>query len=116
VQVYRRFAGTDAARRFYGTAVNRVVDQALSRSSDPFLSTTIIRQRAFGVNARGNAIFPDYRLQLGNQTVIDMTTPGQAGKAAIYPAANALEPYTGTVRHPGIAVPPTIPGDAGEGD
>jgi RHS repeat-associated protein len=107
VRTYRRFTGTNAAPRFYGTAVNRVVDQALRGSSDPFLSTDIIRQGRFGRNAKGNPIMPDYRISIDNQTVIDITTVKQAGKAGIYPAANAIEPYTGTVRHPGVPLPPT---------
>jgi RHS repeat-associated protein len=108
VQVYRRFAGAPPrfAAKFYGTAVNRVVDAALARSADPFLSNGIIRQGAFGTNAKGNAMFPDYRLTLGNQTVIDITTVRQAGKVLQYPAGNAIEPYTGTVRYPeGVFVP-----------
>jgi hypothetical protein len=108
VQVYRRFAGTPHAPRFYGTAVNRVVDAALARSADPLLSNGIIRQGAFGTNAKGNAIFPDYRLTLGNQTVIDITTVRQAAKVLQYPAGNAIEPYTGTVRYPEGAFVPTI--------
>jgi hypothetical protein len=115
VRVYRRFQGTEAERMFYGTAVNRVVDQALSVSSDPFLSTTIIRQRAFGTNTKGNPMFPDYRIPGTNQTVIDLTTVRQAGKAAKYPAANATEPYTGTTRLPGIALPPTMPSPPDQG-
>ena len=56
--------------------------------------------RAFGLNAKGNNIFPDYRLDIGNQSVIDITTPAQAGKALKYPAGNVIEPYTGTLRVP----------------
>jgi len=115
VRTYRRFIGTNGAPRFYGTAVTRVVDEALAGSSDPFLSTTIIRNRAFGVNAKNNAIFPDYRIPLDNQTVIDITTVRQAGKAAKYPAGNAIEPYTGTVRYPEGFFPPTPPSSPEEG-
>lgn len=107
VRTYRRFAGP-AARRFYGSAVNRVVDQALGRSADPFLANDLIRQGAFGRNAKGNAIFPDYRVNLGNQSVIDITTRGQAGHALKYPAGNVIEPYTGTVRYPEAIFPPFL--------
>jgi hypothetical protein len=88
----------------------------LTLSSDPFLSSGIIRQRAIGTNARDNNIFRDYRITQGNQTVIDLTTPRQAGKARIYPAGNAIEPYTGTVRYPGPNPPPTLPSPPADAD
>jgi hypothetical protein len=115
VHTYRNFAlsrGNNAARRFYGTAVNRVVDQGLARSGDPFLSNTIIRQGAFGRNAKGNPIHPDYRIAIDNQTVIDVTTAREAGKALKYPAGNVIEPYTGTVRYPASFL---VPSEAGPG-
>lgn len=95
---YLQFEGTRLGRAFYGTAVNRLVDNMLASSADPILSTQTIRQGAFGANAKGSTIFPDYRIAQGNQTVIDITSPGQAGKALQYPAGNILEPYTGTGR------------------
>ena len=104
VHTYRNFAlsrSNNAARRFSGTAVNRVVDQGLARSGDPFLSNTIIRQRTFGRNAKGNPIHPDYRIAIDKQTVIDVATAREAGKALKYPVGNVIEPYTGTVRYPG---------------
>jgi hypothetical protein len=85
---------------WYGRAVESVVDAKILGSSDPILVQDLILRRAFGRNAKGNNIFPDARLELGNQTVIDITTPAEATKALKYPAGNVVEPYTGTVRVP----------------
>jgi len=85
---------------WYGKAVESVVDGKMLRSGDPILVRDVITRRAFGRNAKGNNIFPDYRLDIGNQSVIDITTLRQAGKAAKYPAGNVIEPYTGTARVP----------------
>ncbi|MFE9690622.1 RHS repeat-associated core domain-containing protein [Micromonospora sp. NPDC005806] len=98
VQRFLRSVGTAWERARYGTAVNRLVDDELANSADPILSNQVIQQGAFGRNARGNNIFPDYRIAAGNQTVIDITTPGEVGKALKYPAGNILEPLTGTGR------------------
>ena len=89
VQRFLRSVGTAWERARYGTAVNRIVDDTLANSADPILSNQVIRQGAFGRNARGNNIFPDYRIAAGNQTVIDITTPGELGKALKYPAATS---------------------------
>jgi hypothetical protein len=85
---------------WYGKAVESVVDGKMLRSGDPFLTNDVIYRHAFGRNTRGNNIYPDYRLDIGNQTVIDITTPAQATKALKYPAGNVIEPYTGTTRVP----------------
>jgi RHS repeat-associated protein len=100
VRLYRAAIGTGLERATKGTAVNRVVDDMMANSSNPLLSSEILVQRAFGRNARGNLMFPDYRLNIGNQTVIDITSLGRAGKAAQYPAGNVVEIYHGTSRFP----------------
>jgi hypothetical protein len=62
------------------------------------------------VNARGNSMFPDWQLNVGGQTsVIDITTPGQAGKALDHPATTVMEPLTGTSA-PSISAPICLPG------
>lgn len=110
VVLYRNAIGTQMEALRYGNAVQQVVDNMLVKSSSPILSNQIIRGRAFGTNAKGNAIKPDYRLSIGNQTVIDITTLRQAGKVLKYPAGNLIEPYTGTVRYPiGIIRPIPYP-------
>ena len=95
-----RAAPPNQTAMWYGKAVESVVDGKMLRSGDPILVEDVIFRRAFGRNAKGNNIFPDYRLDIGNQTVIDITTPGQATKALKYPSGNVIEPYTGTLRVP----------------
>ncbi|HEX8075815.1 MAG TPA: RHS repeat-associated core domain-containing protein [Thermoleophilaceae bacterium] len=95
-----RAAPPRQAAMWYGRAVESVVDAKMLNSGDPILVQDVIFRRAFGRNAKGNNIFPDYRLDIGNQSVIDITTPGQALKGLKYPAGNVIEPYTGTLRVP----------------
>jgi hypothetical protein len=93
-----RAAPPKQAPMWYGRAVERVIDAKMLSSGDPILAQDVIYRQAFGRNAKGNIIFPDYRLDLGNQSVIDPTTPGKATKALQYPAGNVIETYSGT-RH-----------------
>lgn len=106
VRFFQRVRGTRLERAAYGTAVNRLVDEAIGGQTN---NLGMAVQQPLGTNARGNPISPDYQLTIGGQTgVIDITTPGQAGKALKYPAGVVLEPLTGTRTTP-LRPPLTLP-------
>jgi RHS repeat-associated protein len=104
VQAWTRSIGTRWEPARYGSAVNRVVDNAIDAND---LGVGV--QQRLGTNAKGNPMYPDYQLTAeGNTAVIDITTPGQAGKALNYPANTALEPLTGTSA-PGSSISVYLP-------
>ncbi len=93
-------------RARYGTAVNRVVDERIGGTTN---TAGVQLQEPLGTNTRGNPIYPDYQLNVnGSNTVIDITTPGQAGKALKYPATTVMEPLTGTAGQ-SISTPLSFP-------
>lgn len=108
VRWYQRAFGTRLQAAARGTAINRLLDARLVPSLRLRLGIQV--QQPLGANAAGRPIFPDYQLTVGGQTtVIDPTTPGLAGKALKYPAANVIEPLTGTrFLRPPPPVPPSL--------
>jgi RHS repeat-associated protein len=105
-QVWQNSIGTRLEPANYGTAVNRIVDDAIGGNNN---ALGVRLQQPLGRNARGNPIKPDYQLSVSNRSsVIDITSPGQAGKALKYPASTVMEPLTGTSA-PSISAPVYLP-------
>ncbi len=99
VRVYDRMMGTDWEAAWRGNAIEAIVNEMLAL--DPmFDSPDFFFQGKLNLNARGNAMKPDYGLVRDEDiSVFDVTTVRQAGKVGKYVAAStAVDVLTDTVR------------------
>lgn len=102
VSVYDRMMGTDWEAAWRGNAIEAIVNEMLA--IDPmFDSPDFFFQGKLNLNARGNAMKPDYALVRDEDiSVFDITTVRQTGKVGKYVAAStAVDVLTDTVSPPG---------------